>query len=136
MVGLCLETGVDYIQMFSFPFSENVLDVWNANQTLSFINLANMFNVFSYIPGISFSSYMVGLYALVFLIIVVMCDIVYVAYSFSQKRFKFTWPLMLLAKIVPLIVTVMFQPIMETLLNIVNCSAVEGESYQALEQFP
>ena len=98
--------------MFAFPFSSNVINVWNANQTLQFFNFANIFNIFSYIPGISFSSYMVGLYALVFLIIFVMCDVVYVAYSFSQKRFKFTWPLILLAKIVPLIVTVLFQPIM------------------------
>lgn len=98
--------------MFAFPFSDNVINVWNANQTLEFFNFSSIFNIFSYIPGISFKSYMVGLYALVLLIIFVMCDVVYVAYSFSQKRFKFTWPLILLAKIVPLIVTVLFQPIM------------------------
>lgn len=64
-------------------------------------------------------------------------DIIYVAYSFSKKKFKFTWPLVYLAKIVPLIVTVMFLPIMETLLEVVNCTEpADGGDYQVMSIFP
>ena len=67
-------------------------------------------------PGVGFVSFLLMLYSLIFLLILVILDIVYVAYSFSKKKFSFTWPLVFLGKIVPIIVTVMFLPIMETLL--------------------
>lgn len=111
----------------AFPFSSAVISTWNAGDTLSSItNLFGKFNVSTYIPGVGFSTFLLLLYSLISLIIIVICDIVYVAYSFSKKRFKFTWPLVFLAKIVPLIVTVMFLPIMETLLQVVNCQSVDG----------
>lgn len=108
--------------MMAFPFSSVVINVWNAGDTLNSITtLFNKFNVSTYIPGVGFDTFLILMYSLIFLIIIVICDIVYVAYSFSKKRFRFTWPLVFLAKIVPLIVTVMFLPIMETLLQVVNC---------------
>jgi len=65
----------------------------------------------SYLPGISFDAFLIVLYLLIFLIILVLIDIIYVSYSFSKKRFRFTWPLIILAKLVPLFVTVFFVPI-------------------------
>lgn len=113
MIGLCFETGLDYLQMMSFPFSEVVIEVWNSSDTLNeFTDLINIINISSYLPGINFNTFLLMLYSLIFLIIIVICDIVYVAYSFSQKRFKFTLPLIFLGKIVPLIITVFFLPIM------------------------
>lgn len=122
MLGLCLETGVDYLQMMSFPFDDVVINVWNADKTLDNITgIFNKINVSTYIPGVGFDTFLILMYSLITLIILVILDIVYVAYSFSKKKFSFTWPLVFLAKIVPLIVTVMFLPIMETLLEVVNC---------------
>jgi hypothetical protein len=65
----------------------------------------------TYLPGVSFSTFLIMLYALIVLIILVLIDIIYVSYSFSKKRFKFTWPLVILAKLVPLFVTIFFLPI-------------------------
>lgn len=61
------------------------------------------------------------LYGLIFIILLIIIDIVYVSYSFSKKKFRFTFPLVILAQVVPLFVTVLFLPITETLLNVVQC---------------
>lgn len=91
----------------------------------------------SYLPGISFDTFLIVLYLLIFLIILVLVDIIYVSYSFSKKRFRFTWPLIILAKLVPLFVTVFFVPITETLLSVVQCGASSnGEKYQVMKSFP
>jgi ABC-type uncharacterized transport system permease subunit len=99
--------------MMAFPFNSAVIVVWNANNNLNgIINFFNNFNVSTFLPGISFDTFLVMLYALIFVIIVVLVDVVYVAYSFSKKRFRFTFPLIFMAKVVPLFVTVLFLPIM------------------------
>ena len=57
-----------------------------------------------------------------------MLDILYVSYSFSRKKFAYTWPLDLLKSLVGLLVTVFFLPITETLISIVECSSGDGET--------
>lgn len=90
----------------------------------------------SYLPGVSFNTFLILLYCLVFLIVLVLIDIIYVSYSFSKKRFRFTWPLVILAKLVPLFVTIFFLPITETLLSVVQCQSREDGSGQVMESFP
>ena len=77
-------------------------------QITSFISV---FNIVSYLPTVGFSTFLAELYALILGIIIIIIDIVYVSYSFSKKRFRFTWPLVILGQIVPLFVTVFFIPI-------------------------
>lgn len=90
----------------------------------------------SYLPGVSFNTFLILLYCLVFLIVLVLIDIIYVSYSFSKKRFRFTWPLVILAKLVPLFVTIFFLPITETLLSVVQCQSREDGPGQVMESFP
>lgn len=71
----------------------------------------NVLNLNTYLPNIDFSTYLTVVYLLVLAIIFVILDIIYVSYSFSKKKFRFTWPLVLLGHIVPLFVTVLFIPI-------------------------
>ncbi len=98
--------------MLAFPFNTVVIAVWNGGETLSNVNgLFSKFDIASYLPGVSFDTFLIMLYALILLIILVIIDIIYVSYSFSKKKFKFTFPLVLLAQIVPLFVTVFFLPI-------------------------
>lgn len=108
--------------MMAFPFDAAVISAWNGGNTL--LSISNIFGNFSlseYLPGVSFSAFLIVLYGLIMVIILVLLDIVYVSYSFSKKKFKFTFPLVLLAQVVPLFVTVFFLPITETLLNVVQC---------------
>lgn len=52
----------------------------------------------------------------------IILDIIYVSYSFSQKRFRFLWPLFVLRSVTSLVVTVLFLPITETLTSVLSCS--------------
>jgi hypothetical protein len=67
----------------------------------------------------------------------IVVDIIYVGYSFSKKKFRFTWPLVILVRVVPLCVTIFFITITELLLNIINCNAsVDNPDIQVLQYFP
>lgn len=112
--------------MFEFPFNEAVQDGWNGGETLERISsFVGVFNIVSYLPAVGFNTFLAELYALILGIIVIIADIVYVSYSFSKKRFRFTWPLVILGQIVPLFVTVFFIPITEILLSVVECNPTE-----------
>ena len=85
---------------------------WNGGDTLNNVSqLFSKLNIMTYLPGVNFGTFLIMLYALIVLIILVLIDIIYVSYSFSKKRFRFTWPLIVLAKLVPLFVTIFFLPI-------------------------
>ena len=96
----------------AFPFSGLVLDAWNGGDTLtSLTSFFNKFNISSYLPNAPFAAFLFILYTLVFIILLIVIDIIYVSYSFTKKKFQFTFPLIILAQIVPLFVTVLFLPI-------------------------
>lgn len=98
--------------MLAFPFDASVIAVWNGGETLDNVSdLISRLNISTYLPGVSFETFLVLLYALILLIILVLVDIIYVSYSFSRKKFRFTWPLVILAQLVPLFVTIFFLPI-------------------------
>jgi hypothetical protein len=121
-MGLIFESGLDYLQILAFPFNLAVIDAWNGGSTLN--NLANFFgqfNISTYLPGAPFAAFLIMLYFLILIILLIILDIIYVSYSFSKKKFRFTFPLVILAQIVPLFVTVLFLPITETLLSVVQC---------------
>jgi hypothetical protein len=120
----------------AFPFNMLVISAWNGGDSLS--NLANFFqkfNIATYLPGAPFSVFLVMLYALIFIILLIIIDIVYVSYSFTKKKFRFTFPLIILAQIVPLFVTVLFLPITETLLSVVQCQQSDDGTW-SMSSFP
>ena len=125
--GLVFESGLDYLQIMAFPFNNLVLAAWNGGETLEvLISFFRKFNMSSYLPSAPFAAFLFILYALVFIILLILVDIIYVSYSFTKKKFKFTFPLVVLAQVVPLFVTVLFLPITETLLIVVQCQSVSG----------
>jgi len=88
-------------------------------------------------PGINYNAFLGILYLIIFMIVLVILDIIYVSYSFNRKKFRFTLPLVLLAHIVPLFVTLLFIPVTEFLLNIVNCQPSENDpNLQVMSFFP
>lgn len=120
----------------AFLFNSLVIEAWNGGSSLS--SLAGFFNQFSistYLPGAPFGAFLAMLYGLIFIILLIIVDIVYVSYSFSKKKFRFTFPLVILAQVVPLFVTVLFLPITETLLNVVQCSQLDSGTW-VMTSFP
>lgn len=123
--------------MLAFPFDASIIAVWNGGDTLEKVfQIFSRFNISTYLPGVSFDTFLILLYALILLIILVLLDIIYVSYSFSKKKFRFTWPLVILAQLVPLFVTILFLPITETLLSVVRCKTDEVLGYQVMISFP
>jgi hypothetical protein len=113
--------------MLAFPFSTVVLTAWNGGETLdSLTKFFSIFTISTYLPKAPYSAFLAMLYTLIVIIVLIILDIVYVSYSFTKKKFRFTFPLVLLAQIVPLFVTVLFLPITETLLSVVECNMING----------
>ena len=111
----------------AFPFNDLVISAWNGGDSLqSLSDFFRKFNVSSYLPNAPFAAFLVLLYFLIFIILLIVIDIIYVSYSFTKKKFKFTFPLVILAQVVPLFVTVLFLPISETLLSVVQCKEQGG----------
>ena len=110
--------------MVQFPFNFTIILVWNGGETLNniFNFLTSVLQINNLMPSLNYNAFLACLYLLIFMIILVIVDIVYVSYSFTKKKFRFTLPLVLLARVVPLFVTFLFIPIMEFLLNIVSCN--------------
>ena len=116
-----------------FPFDAAVIMIWNGGTTLDNVTvLFGKLDINTYLPGINYGTFLIMVYFLILLIILVILDIIYVSYSFSKKKFRFTWPLILLAQIVPLFVTVLFLPITETLFSVVQCEASKDGNYQVM----
>jgi hypothetical protein len=78
----------------------------------------------------------VSIYVLVLLIMLFVADILYVAYSFSKKKFQALWPLELLAVVAPRMVTFLFLPITETLIEMVSCELVPGGQAYVMQSYP
>ncbi|EAR82219.2 PAS domain S-box protein (macronuclear) [Tetrahymena thermophila SB210] len=128
-------TGVDYMQMHSFPFHAKLQHVWKATTFLQIIfQLFNVFHIKNYMPHINFVTYIIGIYFLDFIILLIILDILYVSYSFSQKKFSITWPLKILNQVTSYFVTVFFLPITENLFSVLECEK-NAEGVQSLATF-
>lgn len=54
-------------------------------------------------------------------IVAMIVNIIYVSYAFSKKRVSTIWPVITLRSITSLFVTVLFLPITELLLSMIDC---------------
>ena len=57
---------------------------------------------------ITYTTFLVFFYIGILVVILILLDIVYVSYSFQQKKFKYVWPLKLLRSVCAFLVTVFF----------------------------
>ncbi|EGR30164.1 PAS domain S-box family protein [Ichthyophthirius multifiliis] len=132
---LFYQTGADYLQMHSFPFNDKIKHIWKATSFLEVVfAFFGLFDLKNYMPRINFDLYIVNVYSLNFLILLIIIDILYVSYSFSQNKFGITWPLKILSSVASLFVTVLFLPITEQLISVVECEA-NDQGIQVLSYF-
>jgi hypothetical protein len=88
------------------------------------------FNIFQFDTLYSFVDYttfLVIFYSGIFLVVLVIIDIIYVSYSFQQKKFKYVWPLKLLRSLCSLLVTVLFLNFLEMFCNFLKCLPSEDD---------
>jgi hypothetical protein len=132
-----VQTAADYIQMHTFPFNEKITFLWRANSFLEIIfDVVNVFNISNYMPRINYFTYIVSVYTMLFIILLIVLDILYVSYSFSRKRFAMMWPLYVLRSVTSLVVTVLFLPITETLMGVISCNSDPDSGKLVLASFP
>lgn len=123
--------------MMQFPFNFTIILVWNGGETLNsvFQFLSTVVSINTLMPNINYNAFLITLYLVIFMIVLIIIDIIYVSYSFTKKKFRFTLPLVLLAQIVPLFVTFLFIPVFEFLLNVINCSPSDTDPNINVMQF-
>ena len=82
----------------------------------------DFFQITYWLAKLSYITYLVVIYAMIFVICLVILDIFYVSYSFTKKKFAFVWPLKVLRSVCGLIVTTLFLPLLESFISIIHCS--------------
>ena len=106
--------------MHEFPFHEKVEHIWKATDFLKLIfKVFAIFDIGRYMPTVNYSTFLLTIHSMNFLIFLILLDTMYVAYSFSKKKFSTMWPLVILRLVASFVVTVLFLPITETLMAIV-----------------
>ena len=109
-------------QFLYYPFYDPMNYLWKSD------NLFNIFSSsFSYFQTVVFFNdtklYIVVFYVVILLIVLLVIDVIYVSYIISNKnKSGAVWPMRLLRSVVSFIVTVMFNPMVEFLLAILECS--------------
>ena len=79
-----LETMFDYVQLHGFPFNDKVKGIWKASDFLEIIfAFFEIFDMNKYLPRINYTTFMLSIYFLNFLVLLVILDIIYVSYSFK-----------------------------------------------------
>ena len=117
-----LKLSLDYLQTIGFVFHSKVLGVWRSTGIFSalaaFSDLFNVSHFFSQFLGPTV--YLVCFYALTLLILLIVTNFAYVAYSFKRKEFRVLWPLLCLQHFASTALTVLFLPIVSVLISIVG----------------
>lgn len=83
-----------------------------------FFNLFQFDTLYYYVD---LTTFLVIFYGGILVVILVILDIIYVSYSFQQKKFKYLWPLKLLRSVCSLLVTVLFQNFLELFGYFLKC---------------
>jgi len=122
MTGEYIARVVDYAQISYFPFNPKIYYVWKGSGFLTVAYyIFNALQIQTYLPMVSYLSFILWLYCLMGIILLIILDILYVGYSFSRKKFTFMWPLQILRSVASFVVTVLYLDFVETLLYIAWC---------------
>ena len=117
-------------QFLCYPFYDPMGYLWKKDKLFSAIC-----KFFSYFQTVVFFNntelYTVVFYLIIIMILGVVADVCYVAYIISSNnKSGAVWPMSLLRSVVSYIVTVLFNPLVEYLLAILECSDKDEEGNQ------
>lgn len=104
-------------------------ELWNDSSTISFISAGSqVFSLRYWIDqaNVQWSDYLITFYVVVLFIFFIIINFMYASFSVQNQghQFSFTWPLTLLQYICLLIVTVLFQPILELMISMLSCQTM------------
>lgn len=112
----------EFLEFLNFPFSTPLMIYWDNSQIANQINnFIGYINIVNYLNGTSKYAYLSVYFFFVLIVILVICNIIYVSISFSRNYFTYTWPLIVLTNVAKFFVTILFMPIFELFLSMFVC---------------
>ncbi len=100
-----LEILLDFIQIYHYSFARFVryfpysilLQMgfpWKSDSVLNYVQtFLEFFHVSTWYGRLDFTAFLVIFYLCLSIVVLVILDVFYVSYSFSQKKFAFVWPM-------------------------------------------
>lgn len=112
----------DGLQTLGLTFNISIPFPWKNDDFIFYFQSAlYMIQISYWCSYLNWVSYVIIFYIFNVLIILVMCDIIYIAYSFHTGRFSVFWPLSILRSTCGLFVTVLFMPLIDLLTSMPQC---------------
>ena len=107
-------TTIQFVQLHFFIFRDEFKTTWNANDLSETIQkIINYFLIYPYFKSTSWSIYIMIFYILNIYVVILLCNMAFVAYSARRGRFTLYWPVQTLRFGVWLSTTVLFLPILQ-----------------------
>jgi hypothetical protein len=115
---------IQFLQILYFPFHPIINAIWASETIADGIRTATGYLRFvQYFQNTNYNVYIIIFYVLVAIILFVILDIFYVSIAFSKKKYAFSWPVTALKVAIWLFTTVLYLPIIEYFLSILNCTS-------------
>lgn len=111
--------GLIYTFQMNYPWYTDTFTVY-------FISAIQFLQLTYWCTLLSWTAFVAVFYCVVGIVFLAMCDIAFIAYSFSIKRINVMWPLHLLRNCVTIFVTVFFMPGMDMLTSMLQCNYNNG----------
>jgi hypothetical protein len=97
---------------------------WKSDSVLNYVQtFLEFFHVSTWYGRLDITAFLVIFYLCLAVVVLVILDVFYVSYSFSQKKFAFVWPMQALRTVCSLFVTVLFLPFLETFTTMLRCDS-------------
>ena len=117
----------DGLQTLGLSFNISIQFPWrNDTFVYYFESLLFMIQIAYWVNFLTWEAYLAIYYFFIILIVFIICDIIYIGYSFSIKRFTVMWPLYILRSACGLFVTVLFMPLCDLLTSMPQCDYEDG----------
>ena len=98
-------------QLFSLVFNPSINFPWRGyTVTTYFQNFLQVFQIAYWCTFVEWVPYLIIFYAAVFIVILIIIDILYAVYTFTNKKIAAMWPLRLLRYALFFLVTILFMP--------------------------
>lgn len=124
----------ELIQWWGFSMHIEFGYIWKKyNVVLTLNNFINYFQISVYF--VSGTVFIIVFYVCISIVVLMIANLIYVIISVLRKKFAFVWPLRTLRSVASVIVTILFMPMFEVFLSMLQCStnsdAIQISSYDS-----
>lgn len=119
--------GSELMQYLGFPLNSNFNYIWKKTETVKTLaQFTKYFEITIYFESTP-EVYLFAFYLMVLLVVLIITNLIYVTISVLRKKFTVVWPLRILRSAVSFIITILFMPIIEVFVSIVDCIKIDDK---------